>query len=153
MVPEPDLRFEDLDAGERRVEADGGVAADEVRDEDVPEQPLPSATYYDDGREIPRCADGQEVPGMEVDCVVAVSSPCAVCRVENSPSAVRRVERGGAVKPSLCDDTFSDVNDSSLQELLCLQTQQVADELSAIDAEILSVVRSLGGNAGRYRCE
>ena len=130
MAPEPDLRFEDLDAAERRIEADEGVAADEVQRSDVPEPPPP---------DVQRCADGQEIPGMEVDCVVAVSSLCAD----------RRVERGGAVKPSLCDDIVSDVTDVPFEGLLRLQSQSVVDELRDIYAEILSVVRSLGGNASR----
>ena len=100
-VPEAELHFEDLEESEKRV--DEAVAADEV----LPDVPAPSSPA------VQRYADGQEVPGMEVDVVhgdvVDVSSPCADRQVENSPCAVRRVERGGAVKPSLCDDTCGDL--------------------------------------------
>ena len=45
------------------------------------------------------------------------------------------------------------MTDVPFEGLLRLQSQSVADELREIDAEILSVVRSLGGNASRYRRE
>ena len=150
VVPEAELRFEDLEESEKRVDAP--VVADEVA-ADVPAPRSPAR--YVNGEEVPLCVDGQEVPGMEVDVVhgeaVDVRSPSASCRVD----------RGGAVKPSFCDglpqriadEVNNDPEDCDLREMCKFLDQAAAAEVRQVDEEILSIVHSLGGNTGKYRRE
>ena len=150
MVPDAELRFEDLEESEKR--ADAPVVADEVA-ADVPAPRSPAR--YANGEEIPLCADGQEAPGMEVDVVhsevVDVRSPSTSCRVD----------RGGAVKPSFCDDLpqkiaddfTNDPENCDLREMCRFLDQAAVSEVKQLDKEIMSIVHSLGGNSGKYRRE
>ena len=90
---------------------------------------------------VPVCdSPGVETEGCWIEPVFAVSVP-----VGGSPGA--GVIRGG------CDGTPMDQPDIPLREMMRLMDQSGEQEVKSLNREILSLVRSLGGNANNYRRE
>ena len=78
----PDLKFEDLDASEQRVDIEDPAGADE---------PVGGSPGHPAAAEVPdpavveeKCRDGQDLPGMEIDVIhgnpTDVRSLVCVCR-------------------------------------------------------------------------
>ena len=139
----PDLRFEDLEAADRREE----VIADEVP-RDVPASP-----------EVARCPEGQEIPGMEVDLVEQLVTAPPVDGVRSAvlcPAALDGVI-GGQPQPHPQRGTMpggvGEEVDVPLQEMMKLWDQSTVEEAKELDKQILSIVGSLGGSTSKYRRE
>jgi len=144
------IRFEDLDDAELRVDAPSPVPA---RD-DERQAPTPPASPMQ-----------AEQPDMEMDIV---EQPAATvypevgvtqrrnddCREERvrAPLPQRGTMPGGRVeggsRPS--DD---DVDDIPLDKMIGLLDQATRDEARELDAEIMQIIGSLGGNGSKYRRE
>ena len=172
----PEFKFEDLDVSERREDVDEPVGADEP----VGESPGDSATA-DVPTPVEKCRDGQDLPGMELDMMdgnttdassLVLAAP--VCdstwvsygRVEPMVNAYVSLMLRPEVVGSGCNGNQSEKGDLlfevdqsqsndglSMRDLMKLMNQAEADEARKLNQEILSPVRSLGGDSAKYRRE
>ena len=131
--------------------------------------------------EAPACRDGQELPGMEIDVMhgnptdvrsLVFAAPecdspgvrgCQVDPIATSVSWTLRPEMksdGCSGNPEsekgdlLVEVDQSQSNDDmTMRELMKLMNQAEAEETRELDREIMSIVKSLGGNSSKYRRE
>ena len=167
----PDLKFEDLDASEQRVEIEDPVGAD------VPvggSPGHPAASDVPDPAVVEQCHDGQEIPGMEIDVIhgnptdvrsLVFAAPecdspgvrgCQVDPIATSESWTLRPEmksNGCSGNQSEKVDLFLEVDQSqgyddiSMRDLTRMMNQAEAEEARELDRETMSIVKTLGGNS------
>ena len=162
----PDLKFEDLEAHEQRVDIDDPTCAD---------GPVPSPAAEN------KCREGQDLPGMEIDVMqgnptdvrslVCAAPECDSpgvrgCHVDPIATSVSwtlqpemKSDGCSGNQESEKGDLFVEVDQSqsnddiSMRDLMKMMNQAEAEETRELDREIMSIVKSLGGNSSKYRRE
>ena len=166
----PGFKFEDLDVSDRRVDVEDPVGAYE------PAGGSPgNSAAADVPTPVDKYRDGQDLPGLELDMVDG-SPTDAGSLVFAAPASDSLGVGGGQVEPVFaalvslmlrrgvngggCSGTHTDMSDEvdqsqsydgvSMRDLMKLMNQAEAEEAKEIDREILSLVRSLGGDSVKY---